>query len=490
MSFSKSHSYEAVIGLEVHCQLKTRTKLFCDDPNLYGERANSHAGPYTLALPGTLPVLNQEVARMAVMAALALNCKIAKLSKFDRKHYFYPDLPKGYQISQYDQPYATKGFLEFFTSQEAKRKVEIHRIHIEEDAGKLIHASPAGDRQKSQSYVDLNRAGTPLLEIVTEPDLRGAQEASDFLQTLQAILRAIDVTDGNMEEGSLRCDANVSVRKGPEAPLGIRKEIKNLNSYKALRSAINYEIEEQTAALGRGEELSQSTLLWDADRRKTILMRKKEDAEDYRYFPEPDLLPLVLEEEWIEDIRRQMPELPAERRQRYMRELQLSGYDAGVLVRQKELADYFEQVYAICKDAKKSANWVKDEVLGLINKDQSSIQNFPCTAQRLGRLIALLNDAKITSPMAKQIFAHIYQEDLEPEEVITKYNYKTLSLLDIQAIIEEVFLENEANVKKILDGNERVKGHLIGQVMKKAKAQAPPQDLRRLIDEKLGQLSS
>ena len=485
--------YESVIGLEVHCQLNTQTKLFCTDPYIYGEPANTQAGAVTLALPGALPVLNQMVLKRAIMTGLALDCEIAAVTKFDRKHYFYPDLPKGYQISQYDMPYATKGCLRFRRSNADAQEydegiVHIHRIHMEEDAGKLIHTNTS--THDTCSYVDLNRAGVPLLEIVTEPDIHSPQDAVDFLQTLRALLRAIEITDGNMEEGSLRCDANISLRSNAAAPLGTRVEIKNLNSFKAVRAAIEYQIQEQTELLQNGASVIQSTVLWDADKRETRLMRTKEDAEDYRYFPEPDLLPLHIASSLVAKIREQMPELPAQRRQRYMREFQLSEYDVDVLIREKEVAAYFENVQCICKDAKKAANWVKDEVLGVLNKEQIAIADFKCSAERLGRIILLLNQNKITSRMAKQIFEHVYKKDMEPEKVIEKYNYKPIDMASLNKIISEVFSENESNVQKILAGNERVKGHLIGQVMKKTRGQAPPQELNRLIQEKLDALSA
>ena len=481
-------NYEAVIGLEVHCQLKTKTKLFCSDSYSYGNPANTQAGPVSLALPGTLPVLNQEVLRMAIMAGLALNCKIAKLTKFDRKHYFYPDLPKGYQISQYDQPYATKGKMQFRRKDLSLGTVRIHRIHMEEDAGKLIHVGQEAQGLGYCSYVDLNRAGVPLLEIVTEPDLRSAQDASDFLQNLRSLLRSIEVTDGNMEEGSLRCDANVSVRKGSQAPLGTRVEVKNLNSFKAVRSAIVYEIERQIEILESKGTVIQSTVLWDADQRKTLLMRTKEDAEDYRYFPEPDLLPLHIADSLVNELGSSLPELPEERRQRYIKDLKIPGQDADVLIREKKVAEYFEKVCAVSKDAKKSANWVKDEVLGILNKKKISLREFPCTAERLGRLLQLLNESKITGPIAKQVFEHIYIEDLDPDAVIAKYNYKPVDISDLGNLVEKVFQGNEENVQKILKGNLRVKGYLVGQVMKETRGQAPPQEVKQLIEKKLSAL--
>lgn len=476
-------AYEPVIGLEVHCQLKTKSKIFAPDAYEYGAPANTQAGPVTLGLPGVLPVLNEDVLRLAIMAGLALDCKISRITKFDRKHYYYPDLPKGYQISQYDMPYATAGRVSFRIKDTGEEKtVRVHRIHMEEDAGKLLHARANG---QDLSYVDLNRAGAPLLEIVTEPDIRSSEEAYWYLMTLRQILRAIDVTDGNMEEGSLRCDANVSIRKGPDAPFGTRVEIKNLNSFKAVRAAIDYEIERQADVLERGGKIIQSTVLWDADRRETRLMRTKEDAEDYRYFPDPDLTAFYVSEALVKEIQGRMPELPDAKRDRYVREFGLPEYDADVLSRERETAHYFEEVCKLSGDPKKSSNWVKDEVLGILNKQDWKFEEFKITPQRLARMIALLNEGKITGRMAKQIFEHMYQEDLDADAVIEKYNYKPTDVSDLPAIVERVFAENDESVQKILAGNDRIKGHLVGQVMKATKGQAPPAEVNRLIDEKL-----
>ena len=397
-------SYEPVIGLEVHCQLKTNTKLFSTDPYSFGETANTQAGPVTLGLPGALPVLNEAVLQMAVTAGLALNCNITRITKFDRKHYYYPDLPKGYQISQYDKPYATNGWVDFknkdATAAHKKGKdaeaeiqptikVRIHRIHMEEDAGKLLHSGRGAD---SISLVDLNRAGVPLLEIVTEPDLRSSADAYWFLHTLRDIIRATHISEANMEEGSLRCDANVSVRKGAQAPFGTRVEIKNLNSFKAVRAAIDYEIERQISVIESGGKIIQSTVLWDADKRETRLMRTKEDAEDYRYFPDPDLPPFEIKPNFVENIKANMPELPDQKLARYMTEMGLPEYDAEVLSRDFETAAYFEKVATLSGDSKKSSNWVKDEVLGVVNKTDTLIKDFGCSAEQLATIISLLNE--------------------------------------------------------------------------------------------------
>ncbi|MCR9144883.1 MAG: Asp-tRNA(Asn)/Glu-tRNA(Gln) amidotransferase subunit GatB [bacterium] len=479
-------AYEPVIGLEVHCQLKTHSKIFSSDPYEYGAPANTQAGPVTLGLPGVLPVLNEEVLRLAIMAGLALECKIHNITKFDRKHYFYPDLPKGYQISQFDMPYATAGQIVFRKKDAAdSTTIRVHRIHMEEDAGKLLHSYSGGE---AQSFVDLNRAGVPLLEIVSEPDLRSSEDAYHYLQTLRSILRAIAVTDGNMEEGSLRCDANVSVRKGPDAPFGTRVEIKNLNSFKAVRAAIDYEIARQITVIEGGGKIIQSTALWDADRRETRVMRTKEDADDYRYFPEPDLPPFYIADELIKEIGDVMPELPAAKRARYAQEFDLPPYDADVLSRETETSAYFEEVSKISGDPKKSSNWVKDEVLGVLNKNDWQLEEFKVTAPRLGRMIALLNDGKITGRIAKQIFEHMYTEDLDPEAVIEKYNYKPVDASDLPNMIDKVFADNPDPVQKILDGNDRVKGFLVGQVMKASRGQAPADEVNKLIDEKLASL--
>jgi aspartyl-tRNA(Asn)/glutamyl-tRNA(Gln) amidotransferase subunit B len=479
-------AYEPVIGLEVHCQLKTRTKIFTADPYEYGAPANTQAGPVTLGLPGVLPVLNKEVLRLAIMAGLALQCKVHNFTKFDRKHYFYPDLPKGYQISQYDMPYATAGQVVFRKKDdEDNTLIRIHRIHMEEDAGKLLHSYDGG---VARSLVDLNRAGVPLLEIVSEPDLRSSEDAYWYLTTLRGILRNIDVTDGNMEEGSLRCDANVSVRRGPDAPFGTRVEIKNLNSFKAVRAAIDYEIVRQISVIESGGSIIQSTVLWDADRRETRIMRTKEDAEDYRYFPEPDLPPYYIADELIHEIREQLPELPAAKRERYATEFGLPEYDADVLSREREVAAYFEEVTRISGDPKKSSNWVKDEVLGVLNKNDWELDEFKVTAERLGRMILLLNEGRITGRIAKQIFEHMYDEDLDPEAVIEKYDYRPVEASDLPRIIEQVFAENPDPVQKILQGNDRVKGFLTGQVMKATRGQAPADQVNQLIDEKLAAL--
>ncbi len=479
-------NYEAVIGLEIHCQLKTKTKIFCSDPYEFGAPANTLAGPVTLGLPGCLPVLNKNVLEMAIMAGLALNCEIARITKFDRKHYFYPDLPKGYQISQYDKPYAKNGYVQFKKQNQEIVKVRIHRIHMEEDAGKLLHSYIAGE---SVSFVDLNRAGVPLLEIVTEPDLRSSEDAWYFLQTLRGIIRTLDISEANMEEGSLRCDANVSVRK-PGQSLGTRVEIKNLNSFKAVRNAIDYEIERQISVLESGGKIIQSTVLWDADKKETRLMRTKEDAEDYRYFPDPDLPIFEISPKLVEEIKNKMPELPDQKRDRYMLEFQLPEYDAIVLSREKEIAKYFEETVKYSNDPKKSSNWVKDEVLGIINKKDIPIDKFVCTPERLGTIIRLLNEGKITQRIAKQVFEHVYEEDLDPEEVIEKYNYKPIETSNLSVIIDQVFAKYPEQVQQILNGKEKVKGFLVGQIMKETRGQAPPQEVNILIEKKLQSLKN
>ena len=479
-------NYEPVIGLEVHCQLKTQSKIFSTDPYEFGGQANTQVGPVTMGLPGVLPVLNQDVLQMAIMAGLATGCKIAEVTKFDRKHYFYPDLPKGYQISQYDMPYCEGGAISFQKKgDDTPTKIGLTRIHMEEDAGKLLHAQSAGT---NKSYVDLNRAGVPLLEIVSEPDIRSSEDAYWYLLTLKNILKYIDVSDCNMEEGSLRCDANVSVRKGPDAPFGTRVEIKNLNSFKAVRAAIDFEIERQIDVIETGGTIIQSTALWDADKRETRIMRTKEDADDYRYFPDPDLTVFHISREQVQSVKNNMPELPAAKKERFTSEYKLPEYDAGVLTAERPVADYFEEVTRISGDPKKSSNWVKDEVLGILNKNDLEIDAFNIDAGRLGRMIKLLNEGKITGRMAKQIFEHMYEEDQDPETIIEKYNYKTMDTSELPALVQKVFDENPDPVGKIVGGNDRVKGFLTGQVMKASRGQAPADEVNRLIDEKINEL--
>ncbi|MBE7438630.1 MAG: Asp-tRNA(Asn)/Glu-tRNA(Gln) amidotransferase subunit GatB [Spirochaetales bacterium] len=475
--------WEVIIGLEVHCQLNTASKIFAPDAYVYGTAPNSLAGPVTLGLPGVLPVLNQEVLHMAIMAGLALNCKIARVTKFDRKHYFYPDLPKGYQISQYDMPYATGGKLSFQKKgDERETVIGITRIHMEEDAGKLLHSQ---DRGIARSYVDLNRAGAPLLEIVSEPDLRSADDAYEYLVSLKSILRCIGISECNMEEGSLRCDANVSVRRDSAAPLGTRVEIKNLNSFKAVKAAIEYERERQVEVLENGGSIIQSTVLWDADARCTRLMRTKEDAEDYRYFPDPDLLPFEIPQETVDQIFSRMPELPQARKARFQKDYDLPPYDSDVLSRERDLADYFEAVAHSSKDPKKASNWVKDEVLGILNKNDLSINAFPVAAAELGSMIRYLNEGQITGKMAKQIFEHMHTEGLGLDTTIEKYNYKPVAAAALPAIVKKVIQENPEVVAKIKAGNDRVKGFLVGQVMKATNGQAPPDEVNRILDQEL-----
>ena len=478
--------YEPVIGLEVHCQLKTRSKIFSGDSYVFGAEANTHVGPVTLGLPGVLPVLNQDVLQKAIMAGLALDCQIAHVTKFDRKHYFYPDLPKGYQISQYDMPYAEHGHLEFHKKDQAEPiRIGITRIHMEEDAGKLLHSQQPG---VNISYVDLNRAGVPLLEIVSEPDLRTAEDAYHYLVTLKNILRYIEVSDCNMEEGTLRCDANVSLRPRGRKEFGTRVEIKNLNSFKGVRAAIEYEIERQTEVLDRGGIVQQCTALWDADRRETRVMRMKEDAEDYRYFPEPDLPVFHVEADMVARIRETMPELPRAKKARFSTQYSIPEYDADVLTRQRVVADYFEQVVVASGDAKKSSNWVKDEVLAILNKNDWEIEAFPVPAANLGRMIGLINGGSITSRMAKDIFEHMVEDRLSPEQVIEKYDLRATDSDELPAMVDRVLRDNPDPVAKILAGNDRVRGFLVGQVMKASEGQAHPEEVNRLVGAALDRM--
>jgi aspartyl-tRNA(Asn)/glutamyl-tRNA(Gln) amidotransferase subunit B len=477
--------YEVIIGLEVHAQLNTVTKIFADSPTQFGASPNTQVSTVCYGLPGTLPVLNELALKKAIQAGLALECKINLFTKFDRKNYFYPDLPKGYQISQYDKPICEGGRVSFEI--DGKQKIiELTRIHLEEDAGKLIHSN---DPSLPYSYVDLNRAGTPLIEIVSEPQIRSSEEAYLYLNSLKNILRYVEVSDCNMEEGSLRCDANVSIRPKGEQGFRTRIEIKNLNSFKAVRSAIDYEIEWQKDQYSRGLSFNQMTKLWDATLLKTIPMRSKEMAHDYRYFPDPDLPPIVLKQVYIDSIYKELPELPEAKRQRFMDDLKLPKYDAEVLASEKEIANYFEATYQVSKDAKKSSNWVKDEILGYINKENITIQEFPVSAARIGEMILLINSGEITGKIAKTIYEEMLTSPKTPIEIVKE---KGLGVVrddkQLETIIDKALSENPDAIDGWQKGRDRVLGALVGAVMKETKGKADPKLVNELLLKKLGPL--
>ncbi|MDX1961010.1 MAG: Asp-tRNA(Asn)/Glu-tRNA(Gln) amidotransferase subunit GatB [Leptospiraceae bacterium] len=479
--------YEVIIGLEVHAQLNTVTKIFSKAPTVFGSSPNSQVSTVCYALPGALPVLNDLALEKAIQAGLALGSEITLFTKFDRKNYFYPDLPKGYQISQYDKPICVGGKIEFtLKGKESPTTIHLTRIHLEEDAGKLIHSA---DPSANVSYVDLNRAGTPLIEIVSEPEMRSSEEAYEYLTTLKNILKYIDVSDCNMEEGSLRCDANVSIRPFGEKGFRTRVEIKNLNSFKAVKSAIEYEIEWQKDVYASGKTFTQMTKLWDATLLKTIPMRSKEMAHDYRYFPDPDLPPVQIKKEFVEKLKESLPELPAAKKKRYEETLGLPSYDASVLTSDKDVAEYFEKVLVSSGDSKKASNWVKDEILGIVNKESISIKEFSIEAERVGEMISLINKGEISGKIAKTIFEEMLTSKQTPSEIVKA---KGLSVVrddkELLTLVEKAILENPDAVDGWSKGRDRVLGSLVGAVMKHTKGKADPKLVNDLLLAKLGPL--
>jgi aspartyl-tRNA(Asn)/glutamyl-tRNA(Gln) amidotransferase subunit B len=469
--------YEPVIGLEVHCQLLTATKIFCACPNRFGDEPNTNVCPVCLGLPGALPVLSREAVELAVRAALALRCTVHEVSVFARKNYFYPDLPKGYQISQFERPLATQGHLEL---PEAGRRVRLQRIHMEEDAGKLLHDGLpwSGD----QSGVDLNRSGVPLIEIVSHPDLRSGAEAHEYLAALRAILVYASVSDGNMEEGSLRCDANVSVRRLGTETLGTRTEVKNLNSFRHVARAIEHEVARQVAVIESGGRVEQETRLWDADREQTLPMRSKEESHDYRYFPEPDLPPLVVSRSWVDEIGRTLPELPAERRRRFEEAFGLPGYDAAVLTQTRELADYFEAAASGCGDAKAASNWVMTEILRKLKEDDQPLSKSKVTPLALAELVNAVKSGAISGKIAKDVFEKMWASGEAPEAIIARDGLRQVSDQDaLGTIIARILEENPVQVATYRSGKKGTLGWFVGQVMRETQGQANP----KLVNEML-----
>ena len=469
--------YEAVIGLEVHAELSTKTKIFCSCPNDFGGTPNTHVCPVCMAMPGALPVLNKKVVEYAVKAGLATNCEIAKTSKNDRKNYFYPDLPKSYQISQFDKPLCTNGFIEIET-ENGPKKIGITRIHIEEDAGKLTH-----DDYGRDSLVDLNRAGVPLIETVSEPDLRNSKEADAYLKKLKSIFQYIDVSDCKMEEGSLRADVNVSVHK-KGTPFGKRTEMKNMSSFRSIVRAIDYEIERQIEVYENGGTIEQETLRWDEVSGKTFTMRTKENANDYRYFPEPDLGVIEISDEWKEEIRKSLPEMPEERKERYIKEFKLPEYDSNIIVSSKYLSDFFEDAVKVCNNPKAVSNWIMTDIIRVQNEED--VEVMPFTAEELGKLITLIDKGTISSSIAKKVFEELLENPRDPEEIIKEKGWIQIS--DEGAIKEVVLKILEANPQSIVDykaGRDRALGFLVGQAMKETKGKANPQLLNKLFLEEL-----
>lgn len=473
--------WETVIGLEVHVQLSTKSKLFSGSATRFGAEPNTQANIYDLALPGTLPVLNQEALKMAVRFGLAIDAEIGKRSIFDRKNYFYPDLPKGYQVSQLDFPTVGKGSLTIVMEDGSEKTIGITRAHMEEDAGKSLHEDFHG-----MTGVDLNRAGTPLLEIVSEPDLRSAAEAVAYLKKLHSLIRYLDISDAIMAQGSMRCDANVSIRPKGETEFGTRTEIKNINSFRFVERAINYEVQRQQDVLEDGGRIVQETRLYDADRDETRSMRSKEVANDYRYFPEPDLLPVEIDDSYIEAIRKDLPELPDEKKARFISELGLSEYDAGVLVASREMAEYFEQVAEIGGDAKLAANWVTGELQGLLNKQGWELDDCPIGAERLGKLIARIKDDTISGKIAKTVFEAMLEDSSPVDSIIESKGLKQVTDSGaIEALVDEVIANNPEQVQQYRDGKEQVLGYLVGQAMKLSQGKANPGQVNKLLREKM-----
>ncbi|MCO7227827.1 Asp-tRNA(Asn)/Glu-tRNA(Gln) amidotransferase subunit GatB [Halomonas sp. CnH100-B] len=481
--------WETVIGLEVHVQLATRSKIFSGASTAFGAEPNTQACAVDLGLPGVLPVLNEQAVAMAVQFGLAVHAEIPEVSVFDRKNYFYPDLPKGYQTSQMYHPIVGAGEVEITLDDDTTKRIRIHHAHLEEDAGKSLHEDFHG-----MTGIDLNRAGTPLLEIVSEPDMRSAKEAAAYLKAIHSIVTYLGISDGNMAEGSMRCDVNVSVRpKGQEA-FGTRAEIKNVNSFRFVERAIAFEVERQIELIEDGGHVVQETRLFDPERDETRSMRTKEEANDYRYFPCPDLLPVVLDQAYLDHLRSQLPELPADKRARFQNELGLSAYDANVLSASREMAEFFEEVHRVCGDAKQAANWVQGELSGALNRENLSIQNSPVSAQQLGELIGRVLDDTINGKAAKQVFQALWNGQGESADAVieAKGLKQVTDTGAIEAMIDQVIAESPAQVAQYRDSEPEKRGKMIGyfvgQVMKASRGTANPQQVNGLLKEKLDAL--
>ncbi|MCX7981594.1 MAG: Asp-tRNA(Asn)/Glu-tRNA(Gln) amidotransferase subunit GatB [Syntrophales bacterium] len=471
---------EPVIGLEVHAQLLTSSKIFCACSTAFGASPNHHTCPICLGMPGVLPVLNRRVVEYALRMAIATNCVINRKNYFARKNYFYPDLPKGYQISQYASPLAEHGYVEIET-EGGKKKIGITRIHMEEDAGKLIH-----DETNPMSYVDFNRTGVPLIEIVSEPDIRSAEEAVQYLRTLRDILVYLEICDGNMEEGSFRCDANISLRPRGQKEFGTRTELKNMNSFRHVQRALEYEIKRQMFIIESGGEVVQETRLWDESQGVTYAMRGKEEAHDYRYFPDPDLVAVFIDENWIAQVRSTLPELPGAKKQRFMEEYGLSTYDAGVLTSDRFLAEYFEKCAQKCQQPKSAANWIMGDLLKLVNEDKRTIKECPVTPEHLAEIINLISEGTISGKIGKEILEEAYSTGEAPRAIVEKKGL--VQITDerfIAEVIERVIAHHPEQVAQYRAGKEKVFGFFVGQVMKETQGKANPKLVNDLLREKL-----
>ena len=475
-------AWETVIGLEVHCQLATRSKLFSGAATAFGAEPNTQACAIDLALPGVLPVLNREAVAMAIKFGLAVDAQIAPRSVFARKNYFYPDLPKGYQISQYELPIVALGHLDITLPDGTGKRIGITRAHLEEDAGKSLHEDFHG-----LTGIDLNRAGTPLVEIVSEPELSSAAEAVAYLKKLHALVRYLEISDANMQEGSFRCDANVSVRRVGDSKLGTRAEIKNINSFRFVERAIEVEIERQIELLESGGQVVQETRLYDAERNQTRAMRSKEEANDYRYFPDPDLLPIEVSEAWVEQLRAQLPELPQARQARFVDQYGLSDYDAGLLTAERELADYFEASLASGAEPKLAANWINGELAAALNRDDLPITAAPVSPAALGGLLGRIADQTISGKIAKDVFAAMWQGEGDADAIIQARGLKQITDTGaIEAAVEQVLSANPDQVEQLRAGKDKVLGFLVGQVMKATGGKANPAQVNALLRSKVG----
>ena len=472
--------YELVMGLEVHSELSTKTKIFCSCPTEFGGEPNTHCCPVCMAMPGTLPVLNEKVVEYAVKAGIATNCEIAKNSKNDRKNYFYPDLPKAYQISQFDMPLCTNGHIDIET-ENGMKEVRIERIHIEEDAGKLNH-----DEYGRGSFVDLNRAGVPLIEIVSKPDLSSKEEVESYLRKLKSILEYIEVSDCKMQEGSLRADVNISVRKKGDTKLGTRTEMKNMNSFRSIVRAIEYEANRQIELIENGGTVEQTTLRWDDVSGKTFPMRDKEDAQDYRYFPNPDLVAIKISYEYVANIKENLPELPESRNKRYIEEFKLPEYDAKLLTESKYFSDLFEGATKVCNNPKAVSNWIISDITGILNEKGEEPSDIPFTAEQLGNLVVLIDKGTISSSIAKKVIAEMFENPEDPSKIIEKNGWVQISDEGaIKEIVLKVLAENAQSVADYKAGKDRALGYLVGQAMKATKGKANPGMLNKMFLEEL-----
>jgi aspartyl-tRNA(Asn)/glutamyl-tRNA(Gln) amidotransferase subunit B len=473
--------YDVVIGLEVHAQLLTNTKIFCSCPNKFGNEPNSNTCPVCTGQPGSLPVLNEEVVHFAIKAGLATNCTINKHSIFARKNYFYPDLPKGYQISQYELPICEHGYITIHLNGKEK-KIGITRIHMEEDAGKLSHEGV----DKSSSYVDFNRTGTPLIEIVSEPEISSPEEAAEYLKQLRNIVVYLGICDGNMEEGSFRCDANISLKPKGQKEFGTKTELKNMNSFKNVQKALEYEIKRQTEVLNDKGTIIQETRLWNAEKGITESMRSKEEAHDYRYFPDPDLLPLNIDDSLINKIKEELPELPFEKEKRFIEQYNLSKDDVDVFISNPKLADFFEKTVALTNDSVMSNNWIKVELLGILNYEGKLFDQCELTPEHISSLINLIKNGTISGKIAKNVFRDVYSTLKMPEQIIKEKGLIQISDEDtLKQIISEIISSSQTQVEQYKSGKTKVFGYFVGQVMKKTKGQANPQVVNKILKEML-----